>query len=147
VPYKSKSRKQAYMREYRKHNAAILLDNDRRYYREHREERKQSMHLYWEVNRVLLNEKNRVRRKQLRQEILDAYGNKCVCCKERNEKFLSIDHVYGQAQKHYKEIGGKDRLYYWLKQQGFPKREFRLMCFNCNFGRAKNGGICPHKEK
>jgi hypothetical protein len=28
----------------------------------------------------------------------------------------------------------------------FPNDVLRLLCFNCNCGRAKNGGICPHEE-
>lgn len=35
-------------------------------------------------------------------------------------------------------------MYRWLKKQGFPKGDFRVMCFNCNLGRQRNGGECPH---
>lgn len=38
-------------------------------------------------------------------------------------------------------------LYRWLKQQGFPKEDFRILCHNCNRGTYFNGGICPHKDR
>lgn len=28
--------------------------------------------------------------------------------------------------------------------QGFPP-SFRVLCYNCNSGRARNRGVCPHQ--
>lgn len=73
------------------------------------------------------------------------YGAQCVCCGESREKFLTIDHINNDGAEHRKSIGqGGSRLYKWLIDNNFPDT-FQLLCFNCNCGRYRNGGICPHK--
>jgi hypothetical protein len=59
---------------------------------------------------------------------------------------LTIDHLSGGGNKHRTEIGlhGGVEFYRWLKRNDYPK-EFQVLCWNCNIGRAQNGGICPHK--
>lgn len=84
--------------------------------------------------------------RRLRKEVLNAYGGKCACCGENASEFLAIDHVNGGGGKHRKEVGGAggSHFYAWLKHQGFPQDEFRLLCHNCNFSRGKYG-YCPHE--
>ena len=78
---------------------------------------------------------------RLKSEVLKAYGGVCQCCAESNPNFLTIDHVEGGGTKHRDSISGK--IYRWLKARKFPPG-FQVLCFNCNCGRAVNGGICPH---
>ena len=86
------------------------------------------------------------RRKDLVQETFAAYGGpKCSCCGEDNPLFLTIDHTDGGGNQHREEVGSGVIFYAWLKKHGFPKG-YRVMCFNCNCGRARNGGICPHMD-
>lgn len=76
--------------------------------------------------------------------VLDAYGGRhCACCGEKNILFLTVDHINGGGAKHRKSIGN-GHIYRWLKRQGYPIG-YQILCFNCNCGRARNGGICPHK--
>jgi len=94
-------------------------------------------------------------RHALRQQVLGHYGvngnAQCVCCGESILDFLTIDHItpvgtgLGPHRRFTKtgEPRGGFPLYRWLKKAGFPDG-FRTMCMNCNFGRALNGGICPH---
>lgn len=35
-------------------------------------------------------------------------------------------------------------FYRWLKNNGFPKKDFQLLCFNCNCAKGFFG-MCPHK--
>lgn len=85
------------------------------------------------------------RRFQIFLEVIDAYGGaKCVCCGENNIKFLTIDHVDGGGNEHRRQIGSPN-IYGWLRRNNYPKG-FQVLCYNCNCGRARNGGICPHKE-
>ena len=37
-------------------------------------------------------------------------------------------------------------IYIWLKNNNFPEG-FQVLCFNCNCGKARNKGICPHSGK
>lgn len=88
----------------------------------------------------------RARGRTLREASLSAYGNRCRCCGETEPRFLTIDHKNGGGNKHRKEIGNGVSLHRWLKKNNYPKG-FQCLCFQCNCGRAVNGGICPHKDK
>lgn len=89
-------------------------------------------------------------RKRLRDAVYTAYGNACSCCGESRRAFLTIDHIFGAGETHRMEITGHRRgrpknFYAWLRRQGYPQAEFRLLCFNCNCGRERTG-LCPHEE-
>lgn len=85
-------------------------------------------------------------RLNIKEEILFAYDNVCVCCDQNIWQFLSIDHIDGSGGEHRKSISrsGGTPFYYWLKSYNFPKDNYRLLCHNCNssFGHY---GFCPHK--
>lgn len=97
--------------------------------------------------RLCRNAERREIGKRLRLEVLAAYGGKCQCCNESNAIFLTIDHTNNDGATHRKKIGGGGgQIYWWLKQNGYPKKGFQILCYNCNMGRAINNGICPHKQ-
>jgi len=91
-------------------------------------------------------------RAALRKQVFDHYGQRCVCCGEDNPAFLSLDHVNGDGAKHRRSLGGGERgvgpytVYKWVVNNGFPDG-FQVLCMNCNWGRARNGGVCPHQER
>lgn len=81
-----------------------------------------------------------------RDRIFEAYGPFCVCCKETMRVALTIDHVNGNGNEHRRSLGGGNRRELLeIINAGFPP-DYQILCYNCNFGRAKNGGICPHIE-
>jgi hypothetical protein len=85
--------------------------------------------------------------RQLRREVLDAYGNSCACCGEPIPEFLTVDHVNNDGAEHRRQIGARSlHLYKWLKANAFPKTGFQLLCFNCNCSKGFNGE-CPHKRR
>ena len=89
-------------------------------------------------------------RDRLKLEVLAAYGTVCSCCGEGNPLFLTIDHLNGDGKAHRVEARGNGAagLYPWLRRQGFPQDlGLVVACFNCNSGRAVNGGVCPHVEE
>lgn len=91
------------------------------------------------------------RRRVIRDNVFEAYGNKCACCGEAEPMFLTIDHINGGGNKHRKEVLGSHlragfSTYEWLARNGFPK-EFQCLCQNCNVGKHRNKGICPHKVR
>ena len=90
---------------------------------------------------------SRKRNKRLKEKIIEAYGGRCVCCGEREPLFLEIDHVYGGGSKQRKKIHGGTWMYSWLERHGFPKDKYQLLCRNCNYGKYRNGGKCPHKDR
>jgi len=83
---------------------------------------------------------------RLQHEAIMAYGGYvCVCCGETEPLFLSIDHINNDGNKHRKKFQSSgDGLYKWLKRHNYPKG-FQILCMNCNFGKRRNAGICPHK--
>lgn len=91
--------------------------------------------------------KGRLQKAAMRSRCISAYGGKCVCCGESEQRFLTLDHVQNDGAAHRKEIGGGGWTgYRWAEANGYPPN-LQLMCYNCNMGRALSGGICPHKAK
>lgn len=85
-------------------------------------------------------------RERTRTEAIAAYGGQCFCCGERHPRFLTFDHVNGGGNAHRREEPYANQLAAYLKSKGYPRDEYQLLCFNCNLGREKNGGVCPHQE-
>lgn len=81
-------------------------------------------------------------RKTKRDRVFNHYGGYiCKCCGETIELFLTIDHINGGGNNHRKKIGKK--IINWLIRNDLPPG-YQVLCFNCNCGRSKNNGICPH---
>jgi hypothetical protein len=77
-------------------------------------------------------------RRQLRKEVLAAYGGKCARCGFADERALQIDHVLGGGCQHRKSFGGQVSFMLWLRRNKFPP-EFQILCANCNWiKRAEN---------
>ncbi len=52
----------------------------------------------------------------------------------------------GKAHRlQFGERGNSDGVVRDLKRRGWPKDGYTILCFNCNMGKAVNGGICPHQ--
>lgn len=90
----------------------------------------------------------RIRYRLLRAEVIAAYGSQCSCCGESESIFLELDHRNGDGANHRKRIGrGSTAIYQWARKHGFPKDILQLHCANCNQGKVRNGGICPHRQR
>lgn len=68
----------------------------------------------------------------------------CNCCGEKEQKFLSIDHINNDGNRHRRADPSAIAIYAWLKKNGYPKG-FQVLCFNCNLSKAFFGS-CPHKK-
>ena len=94
--------------------------------------------------------KTKLNQDRCREEIFAAYGGwKCACCGETERLFLSIDHIEnnGAAERRaglYKGAGSA--FYAWLRKEKFPPG-YQVLCMNCQVGKHKNGGVCPHHRK
>ena len=101
------------------------LDEKRRYHREY----------------------HRRTRAQYRDEVFRIYGPSCLCCGERNRRFLTIDHVNGDGKIGRRRKRSHDlMLLRKLAKHGQVDPEFQILCYNCNIGKYLNKGICPHRE-
>lgn len=123
-------------------------EKDRQYKREHRN-RKIANGTPEEVAALRAAESAKTKRNQnrCRDEVFNAYGGyKCNCCGESEPLFLSIDHVDNDGaveRKSGKYCGSGTGFYLWLRKNKFPSG-YQVLCMNCNTGKHKNGGVCPH---
>lgn len=87
------------------------------------------------------------RRWRTRLLVVEQYGGVCACCSEAELGFLTLDHIDGGGKAHREEVfaSGRGDLWLWAWRNGCPDT-LRLLCFNCNSGRARNGGVCPHER-
>lgn len=92
-------------------------------------------------------------RRRLKDKVFVAYGGwKCACCGEKERSFLELDHINGDGGHHRKSLTGKNVgsncyiIYRDLEKNGFPPG-YQILCANCNVGKQRNGGVCPHKDK
>jgi hypothetical protein len=94
-------------------------------------------------NREQANARQVAYRARLFAQVVAAYGGRCSCCGEDDPVFLTLDHVDGREPN---ELAGSYLLYARAKREGWPAK-YRLLCWNCNCGRERNGGVCPHEER
>ncbi|MFA7143490.1 MAG: hypothetical protein WC175_05930 [Candidatus Dojkabacteria bacterium] len=81
----------------------------------------------------------------LKNKFIEMYGGICNCCGEDNPKFLTLDHVKndgyisrGNSKSNTNEVREAIAKY-------DPER-YQILCYNCNMGKARNYGVCPHKD-
>lgn len=82
-----------------------------------------------------------------KQKAYDLYGRKCACCSEKNELFFQIDHTQNNGNVMRKSRAHPTGwcFFRWLVKNGGPSG-FQILCANCNWGKFRNGGVCPHKN-
>lgn len=79
-------------------------------------------------------------------------GDECKCCGESNALFLQIDHVHNDGAAHRKRLniatrrGPSHQYRLYLEVRDGKTEGLQLLCANCNWGKARNRGICPHEE-
>ena len=88
-------------------------------------------------------------RQKARMRVYNKYGGAvCSCCGEHRLPFLTLDHINNDGHKTRgtgaTRSGGS--TYLWAIRNNFPPT-LRVLCYNCNSGRFRNGGICPHEEE
>jgi hypothetical protein len=94
--------------------------------------------------KVCRHEYDKKLNKKLKLAVIKEYGGKCVCCGELEPDFLTIDHIdeNGAEERRTKK---QTKIYRWLKNNGYPKDNYQLLCWNCNCA-SYLCGICPHKK-
>lgn len=119
-----------------------------------RSSRKETMRVYREANKAKLRFQEAELRDKLRIEMVQAYGGKCLHCREDDPIVLTLDHINDDPAPEYADCGksarGGHALYDKLRRQGWPKDRFQLLCFNCNMRkehqRRRNGMVTAYGE-
>ncbi len=89
----------------------------------------------------------RAKRARYKALVYDHYGRKCNCCGETEILFLSVDHVNNDGNTHKHRSGQRvlgAALYGQIVSSGYPD-SYQILCMNCNYGKHKNSGVCPHE--
>lgn len=92
----------------------------------------------------------------LRLQFYDMYGVKkeghehgvcsCPACGADLMLFGTVSHIDGSGKQHRESAGNHLQMLREATAAYNPTR-FAAECFNCNLAAARNGGICPHKNK
>lgn len=88
---------------------------------------------------------------KVKQQVMNHYGGKCICCGESKIHFLTLSHPNDDGGKHREEFGslsvrGGINFYVKLRASNYQsKYELIVECYNCNLARKCNYGLCPHK--
>ena len=104
-----------------------------------------------EADQIRKAEADKTRRVQAacKDQVFGAYGGYiCKCCGEDEPMFLSIDHIDNNGAQERKAglySGSGYSFYRWLRKTGFPPG-YQVLCMNCQVGKHKNGGVCPHQS-
>lgn len=79
--------------------------------------------------------RSRASRKKTRNEMIQAYGGKCVHCGIDDAVVLALDHINDDGAVGRRSGGdhGGWVFYRKLKEAGWPKDHYQLLCHNCNF--------------
>lgn len=131
------------MAEWRSQNLDTVKERSKRKYAQTRKDPEK----YAKIRqRARINAKEWIAR--VRDEVYNAYGGAvCVCCGETERRFLTMDHINNDGHIHRKkEKWAASALYTYLRSHGFPPG-YQVLCFNCNLGKARNKGVCPHKSR
>ena len=83
-------------------------------------------------------------RRGIRLLAIEEYGGECVCCGEKEPKFLCFDHINGGGSKDRKSLRTGNGWYQKLLRE--HPANIQLLCHNCNMAKGFYGE-CPHKLK
>lgn len=97
------------------------------------------------LNKNRANQKNRESYLKNKNIVFDYYGRQCSCCDEKNFYFLTMDHINNDGSYFRKEMRSSSDFYEWIIKNNFPP-DLQTLCMNCNWGKHRNGGICPHVQ-
>lgn len=89
---------------------------------------------------------NSARRLKLRLEWIEAYGGCCSCCKEKEARFLTLQHIGGGGSRERKVFHTTFGIIAMLKRLGWPKNNHTILCANCNMA-TMFGDSCPHETQ
>lgn len=135
-------------KEYNLKNKKRLSEQKRKYRltpkgKEMEDKRKEK---HWARNRehILILSKRTKRRKKMQVYLHYGKGKiECACCGENEIGFLSLDHIHNNGNLHRKKT--RDVIG-WAIRNDYPPI-LQVLCMNCNHGKYRNGGKCPHLTK
>lgn len=146
---KIKEYNKVHNKKYYEDNKTELLKKNRIYRQKNKEKIYEKYKIWRNKNRKNVNEYARKMVAKIKTEVFNAYSKNnpvCVCCGEKDIRFLSLDHINRNGGEERKRVGATGyNFYYYLKKNKFPQNGYQILCYNCNFGKRFYKD-CPHKE-
>ena len=95
------------------------------------------------------NVSNAKYRAKVKEQVFNHYGSMCACCGCVDIRFLTIDHVNNDG--HNSKTPGGHRISTGsvcsrIIKSGYPDA-YQILCYNCNIGKYRNNGVCPHEKR
>jgi len=116
------------------------------YQRDYRKRRRETDPEYAQKTKEWSLQGNRRKTKHRLEQLFAIYGNKCVCCGEGNLQFLTLDHINNDGNldraNHKNDRTHRTQMNAILHPD---RSRYQILCFNCNLGKVRNKGVCPHK--
>lgn len=151
MPQRYKGGRKEAQKRYREEHRELVNKRNRDWYWRNRDREIKKRRQYLNENREKIYKYNADWQKrfwiEIRKEMIESYGSKCVCCGESEPVFLDLDHINNDGNIMRKVAGNSRQEMLNLREVGWPKKNHQLLCSNCNQGKRRNGGICPHKLK
>jgi catechol 2,3-dioxygenase-like lactoylglutathione lyase family enzyme len=146
MPHRDLQKYREYQKQYRKkyylQHKEEIIERTKQYHQDHRGQKLATNKKWRLAHKEHHAQKNKQIVTNLWNMILNHYGHKCNNCGETNELFLTLDHVSNDG---YKNKLTTSTLYRRIIQDRFPDT-FQILCWNCNCGKHRNGGILPIPE-
>jgi hypothetical protein len=79
---------------------------------------------------------------RLKKAVFDILGRRCVTCGFNDERALQIDHVKGGGSEERKTKGGRYIYSIVLKNIADGKKDYQILCTNCNWIKRAENGEC-----
>lgn len=156
MPYANKDKQEEYQKEWSRKNRPrkypngvpkILTADIKEYKKKYYMDNKDKFEAYRNANKEYFAKLANERTWKYLRMLLDHYGPCCACCKELNILLLTVDHINNDGNVDRRPNGSRytgRALYRKVINEGFPDK-YQILCYNCNMGKFRMGGICPHK--
>ena len=150
--YNSAHKKEAaaYQKIYRSTHREEIRAYHKTYNALHGGEQRTYYSAYYCAHKPKINSDNKKNARDRRIKVLEHYSQSppvCVCCGEREIKFLTLHHLNNDGAEHRRKMrgtGSGPSLWCWIIKNNYPPI-FQVLCFNCNCAMGIYGE-CPHKK-
>lgn len=125
-----KQKEQLYQREYQKKYKDIIRRYKKMFILNNFPYRDYCKNKYLSIRNKIQDRKYR---QKVRLKVFNHYTNNNIQCKNCGEldiDVLTIDHINGGGNKHYKEIGRGATMYRWVIKNNYPNN-LQILCMNC----------------
>jgi len=131
----NKEKIKEYGKQYRLKNKEKILEQQGKYRKENRDKVNEYYRNYTKQNKKHISKRNRERDYDIKKQLINEMGGKCVCCGLTSWWILTLDHIKPVK----KQRRGQYRTFI-LKLLNNPnmRKDFQVMCYGCN--NSKNIG-------